>query len=260
MVLTFLEPFIHFKYLLTQLTSRELKARYKQSFIGYAWVILNPLAQLAVYSFVFSMVFKSPSADVPYPVFLFVGLLPWTLFYNSIAQATQSLVQNASLLKKVAFPREIIPYSVIISKLVDFFFSFLVFFGFIFVFKIQLESSAWIFFPLLLLQTAFTIGLSLILSAANLFYRDIQYLVNLVLMLWMYLTPVMYPLSMVPKKYWWVYQLNPMVGIIDGYRSALFGYDLRWELIGWSALISLLMFVIGFVLFKKAEKAFSDVV
>src|SRR5689334_18479488 len=109
-------PFTKYRYLLNQLTQREIKARYKQSFVGYAWVLLNPLAQLAVYSFVFSMVFKFPSGGVAYPIFLFTALLPWTMFQNAISHATQSLVQNASLLRIVAFPREVVPYSVVLSK------------------------------------------------------------------------------------------------------------------------------------------------
>lgn len=260
MVKKFLEPFVHFKYLQTQLISREIKARYKQSFMGYAWVLINPLAQLLVYTFVFSLVFKSATHDVPYPIFLFIGLLPWTLFQNSLLHATQSLVQNDSLLKKVAFPREVIPYSVIVSKMIDFFFSALVFIVFLFFFQTPVATTAWLFFPLFGIQLLLTTGLSLILSTANLFYRDIQYLVNLVLMLWMYVTPVVYPLSMVPAKYLWLYKLNPMVGIIEGYRAALLGYAFDMGLIYWAATVSLLIFIIGFLLFKKAERVFADIV
>ena len=127
MIADLVKPFTSHRFLLEQLTQREIKARYKQSFVGYAWVLLNPLSQLLVYSFVFSVVFRFPTANIPYPIFLFSALLPWTLFQNAISSATQSLVVNASLLKKIAFPREIIPYSVVFSKLVDFFFSALVF-------------------------------------------------------------------------------------------------------------------------------------
>ena len=260
MVKLFLEPFLHYKFLLSQLINREIQARYKQSFIGYAWVVINPLAQLMVYSFVFSLVFRSPTNNIPYPIFLFVALLPWTLFSNSILQATQSLVQNDSLLKKAAFPREVIPYSVVISKLVDFFFSALVFVFFLIFFKTGVAATAWIFFPLLFVQLLLTTGVSLILSAANLFYRDIQYLVNLVLMLWMYLTPIVYPLSMVPSQYVWLYKLNPMVGIIEGYRAAIFGTAFEVHIIGWSVGISIFVFLVGFFVFKKAERVFADIV
>lgn len=260
MVKKFLEPFAHYKYLLSQLVNREIKARYKQSFMGYAWVLVNPLAQLLVYTFVFSLVFKSPTQGIPYPIFLFVGLLPWTLFHNSVFHGTQSLVQNESLLKKVSFPREIIPYSVIFSKLIDFFFSAVIFLCFLLLFKVEIAATSWLFFPLFAIQLILTVGLTLILSAANLFYRDVQYLVNLILMLWMYLTPIVYPLAMVPTKYLWLYELNPLVGIIEGYRAVIFGTTLNWSVVYWSLAISTLIFILGFLLFKKAEKVFADIV
>lgn len=259
MKFTLLQPFTSYKYLLYQLTQREIKARYKQSIIGYAWVLLNPLAQLAVYSFVFSIVFRFP-ATIPYPIFLFSGLLPWTFFQNSLMSATQSLVANDSLLKKISFPREIIPYSVVFSKIVDFGFSSLVFLLFLAIYRVPLASSWWIVVGLFFIQILLTTGLSLFLSAANLFYRDIQYLANLLIMLWMYMSPVVYPVAMVPEKYLWLYKINPLVGIIEGYRSALFGYPFEWSIIIWSAVSSLFIFIFSFVLFKKLERVFADVV
>lgn len=259
MLRTFLQPFTSYKYLLYQLTQREIKARYKQSIIGYFWVLLNPLAQLAVYSFVFSIVFAFP-APIPYPIFLFSALLPWTFFQNALMSATQSLVVNDSLLKKISFPREIIPYSVVFSKVVDFLFSSLVFILFLFVYQVMPASSWWIVLILFGIQVFLTVGLSLFLSAANLFYRDIQYLANLLIMLWMYMSPIVYPVSMVPQKYLWLYKLNPLVGIIEGYRSALFGYPFEWSIIIWSGVSSIVIFVVSYVLFKKVERVFADVV
>lgn len=254
------EPFISYKYLLFQLTQREIKARYKQSFVGYAWVLLNPLAQLFVYSFVFSMVFRFPTNNIPYPIFLFAALLPWTFFQSSIMAGTMSLVENASLLRKVVFPREIIPYSVIIAKIVDLLFSSFVFILFVLIYQVSLSSTTLMILPIFLIQLMLMTGLSLLLSSFNLFYRDIQYLTNLLLMLWMYMTPIVYPLSMVPEKYVWLYKLNPMVGVMEGYRSALFGYPFELSIIMWSAITSGFIFVLGYVLFKKTEKVFADIV
>ncbi len=253
------KPFSQYRYLLFQLTQREIKARYKQSIIGYAWVLLNPLAQLLVYSFVFSVVFRFPTGDIPYPIFLFAALLPWTLFQNSITAATQSLVNNTSLLRKVAFPREIIPYSVVFSKLVDFFFSSLVFFAFIIYYGVSLSATSGLFLLILMIQIILMVAVSLFLSAANLFYRDIQYLTNLILMLWMYMTPIVYPVSMVPDRYLWLYKLNPMVGIVEAYRSALFGYQFEWSILGWSAFCSVVLFIFSYLFFKKTEKVFADI-
>lgn len=259
MKLTLLQPFTAYKYLLYQLTQREIKARYKQSFIGYSWVLLNPLAQLAVYSFVFSMVFSFP-ASIPYPIFLFSALLPWTFFQNSLMGATQSLVLNDSLLKKISFPREIIPYSVVFSKVIDFGFSALVFILFMVIYRVPAAGSWWIVFVLFGIQLMLTLGLSLFLAAANLFYRDIQYLANLLIMLWMYMSPIVYPVAMVPSQYLWLYKINPLVGIIEGYRSALFGYPFEWSIIIWSAVSSLFVFIFSYVLFKKLERVFADIV
>lgn len=253
-------PFQSYKFLLLQLTAREIKARYKQSVVGYAWVLLNPLAQLLVYSFVFSIVFRFPTNGVPYTVYLYAALLPWTFSQTAISSATQSLVDNASLLRKVAFPREVIPYASVISKVVDLFFSALLFVAMVAILHVKISPTIILFIPLFVIQVILTTGLSLMLSTLNLFYRDIQYLTNLLMMLWMYMTPIVYPLSLVPKPYVSLYKLNPMVGIIEGYRSAIFGYPFEWTIIAWSALISLLIFILGFWFFKQQEKRFADAV
>lgn len=260
MLKSFLQPFLHYKYLLLQLTQREIKARYKQSFVGYAWVVLNPLAQILVYTFVFSQVFRFPTNNVPYIIFLYAALLPWNFLHATISSATNGLVENAPLLRKVAFPREIIPYSISVAKILDLFVAGIVFIIFLFLFKVPLASSAILFFPLFIVQLLLTTGVSLFLSAANLFYRDVQYLTNLVLMLWMYMTPIVYPLSLVPAKYIWLYKLNPMVGIVEGYRSALFGYPFETTIIWWSVGVSVVIFFFGFIVFKKLEKVFADIV
>ncbi len=253
-------PFIAYKYLLYQVTTREIKARYKQSIVGYAWILFNPLAQLLVYSFVFSIIFKFPTGGIPYPIFLFVGLLPWTYLQSSLATSTLVLVDNANLLKKVNFPREVLPYSVILAKSIDLFFSLILLVAFMIFFQIPFYPTALLFFPLLLIQIILMTGLSLFLSAANLFYRDIQYLTNLALLMWLYLTPVVYPLSLVPERYVWLYKLNPMVGITEGYRSALLNYPFDWGTIIWSVISSVVIFIFGYWTFKKGEKVFSDIV
>lgn len=256
----FLTPFISYKFLLSQLILREVKSRYKQSIIGYAWVILNPLTQLLVYSFVFSVIFRFPTNNTPYSIFLFIGLLPWIYLQSSLSAATMSLVDNADLLKKVYFPREILIYSVIISKSVDFLFACLVLIAFLIYYQIQPAASAIFLIPLFFIQITLMIGISLMLSTFNLFYRDIQYLVNLILMLWMYLSPVVYALSLVPNNLVFIYKLNPMVGIIEGYRSAIFGNPFDIGTIIWSFVISSSIFLFGFWVFKRAEATFADIV
>ncbi|MFZ1721701.1 MAG: ABC transporter permease [Microgenomates group bacterium] len=259
MIASILRPFHSHKFLLYQLVQREIKARYKQSMVGYFWVLLNPLSQMLVYTFVFSIIFRFPS-EIPYPLFLFAALLPWTFFQSSISAAADSLVSNDILLKKVAFPREIIVYSVIVAKTIDFLFASLIFVVMMALYSVPFGLSALWFFALLLIQIVLTTGLSCLLAAFNLFYRDVQHLTRLFLMIGMYLTPVVYPLSMVPARFVWVYKLNPLVGIVEGYRSALFGFPFETSIILWSALVSLAVFVFGYAVFKYSEKYFADIV
>ena len=172
-----------FKYwpLVKKLTLREIKARYKQSFLGFFWIILNPLFQMAIMSFVFSTILKITNLGVHYPVFLYAGLLPWTFFANSLSSATNVLVGNSALLKKIYFPREVLVLSTLLSKVFDFCLAFLVFIILLLVFRIPMTLYMLLFIPIFVLQFLFTYGLSLLLSALNLFYRDIQYLFDLIL-------------------------------------------------------------------------------
>lgn len=256
----FIRPLAFYKYLLYQLTIREIRARYKQSIIGYIWIIFNPLIQLLIYSFVFSIIFKFPTGNVPYSIFLFIGLLPWIYLQTSLTTSASVLIDNSNLLKKVNFPREVLPYSVILAKSVDLFFSLLLLLGFMIFYKINFYPTVLLIFPLLFIQIILMTGLSLFLSAANLFYRDIQYLTNLSLLIWMYMTPIVYPLSLVPREYVWLYKLNPMVGIIEGYRSAILNLPFDLGTISWSVAVALLVFISGFWIFKRGERIFSDIV
>lgn len=260
MLFKLITPFISYKYLLLQLTLREIRARYKQSIIGYFWVILSPLLQLAVYSFVFSVIFRFPTNNIPYSIFLFVGLIPWIFFQTSISSSTLSLIDNSNLIKKVYFPREVFPYAVILSKGVDFLFAFSVLFLLLVISRVQIHLTAIYFLPLLLMQILLATGISFYTSLFNLFYRDIQHLVALLVMLWLYLTPVAYPLSMVPNQYIFFYKLNPMVGIIEGYRSAIFNTPFDTGTIAWSATITFIIFTSGYIFFKRSENIFADIV
>ncbi len=253
-------PFIAYKYLLFQLVQREIKARYKQSIIGFVWIIFNPLIQLMIYSFVFSIIFRFPTGGVPYSIFLFVGLLPWIYLQTSLSSSTLVLVDNANLIKKVNFPREVLPYSVILAKSIDLFFSLVLLFVLMLFYKIAIPLTVIVVIPLLFIQVLLMTGLALFLSAANLFYRDIQYLTNLILLVWLYVTPVVYPLSLVPKEYVWLYKLNPMVGITEGYRSALLNLPFDIGTIVWSAISAMVIFIVGFWVFKRGEKVFADIV
>jgi len=252
----------HWKELLWQMVGREVKARYKQSILGYFWVILNPLAQMLVMSFAFSLILRIPtnsSSNIPYSIFLFVALLPWNLFANSLSSATNSLVNSSTLITKVYFPRTILVLASIISKLVDFVFALSILIIYMIIYQIPISFNILWTIPIFLIQQIFTVGLSLFFSAANLLYRDIQYLLNLLLVLWMYATPVIYPADIVPSQFKFVFQLNPMAVIINAYRQTILGggqpnfYSLIIALF-----LSLSILLIGFSYFKSREKIFAD--
>ncbi|MCB9812841.1 MAG: ABC transporter permease [Pseudomonadales bacterium] len=250
-----------YKELLSELTKREIKARYKQSVLGYAWVILNPFFQMLVMAFVFSKILRITDLGVPYALFLYVGLLPWNLFAASITSSMNSLVGNGSLLTKIYFPREIFVISTILAKIVDFLLASIVLVIFFIFFHQQVTLNIFWILPIFLIQQLFTFGLSLVLSAFNLFYRDIQYLFGLILLTWMYITPVIYPTEMFPEQYRWIFKLNPMAIFINAYRQVMLGGGLpNFTSLGIALGLSLVMVVIGYKIFKNLEGMFADVV
>lgn len=250
-----------YRELLWNLANREITQRYKQSILGYAWVILNPLFQLIVMSFVFDTILHVPSLGVPFIIFLSVALLPWNLFTQSLSSSSNVLVSNSNLITKIYFPREILVYSTIIAKMVDFGYSCLVLVAFLIIFHIPI-TVFYLWIPLIfLIQLIFATGISLLVAAFNLFYRDIQYLLNLIILLWMYVTPIMYPIEVIPEKYRFVMSLNPMAVIINAYRQVMLGNkNPNLYSLSVAALISVVTFILGFVVFKKLEGEFADYV
>lgn len=250
-----------YRELLWNLANREITQRYKQSALGYAWVILNPLFQLVVMSFVFDTILKVPSLGVPFILFLSAALLPWNLFTQSLTSSSNVLVTNSNLITKIYFPREILVYSTILAKLVDFGYSCFVFLAFIFFFHTPI-TIYYLWVPIILIvQIILMSGISLIVSAFNLFYRDIQYLLNLIILLWMYVTPIMYPVEIIPEQYRFLFSLNPMAVIVNAYRQVLLSNKSpNMASLAVAALVSLLIFSLGFALFKKMEGEFADYV
>ena len=243
-----------------QLISREIKSRYKQSFLGYAWVILNPLLQMLVMTFVFSLIIRVSSLGVPYAIFLYVALLPWNLFTNSLTHATNSLVNNASLIKKIFFPRQIFIQATLIAKIVDFLFASLILVFFFFYYHQPVTLNFLWVIPIFIIQEIFTYGLALIFASLNLFYRDIQHLLSLVLVLWMYVTPVIYPVEMVPEAYRFIFKLNPMAVIINAYREVMLGGNMpKLSSLGIALALSLATYFLGRKIFNKLEGYFADV-
>lgn len=253
--------FTKYQELLHELTMREIKQRYKQSILGYAWVILNPFFQMLVMAFVFSIIMRIPDLGVPYPLYLYAGLLPWTLFSNSLISASNILVSNAGLITKIYFPREIFVASTILAKIVDFLLASTVFVVFMFYFRVGVTWNVLWVLPIFAIQMLFTYGLSLFLAAANLFYRDIQYLLGLVIMIWMYLTPVIYSTEIFPPHYRWIFQLNPMAVIINAYRQVILAGGMpNLRSLAIALVVSFVLLLISYRFFKKVEGVFADIV
>lgn len=253
---------VNYGDLLTQFTLREIKSRYKQSMLGYVWVILNPFVQMIVMSFVFSHILRFAEIETPYPVFLYIGLLPWIFISQSISSSLNSLVGNSSLITKIYFPKETLVLSTVLTKLFDLLLSVCVLVPFLIIYQIDFLSIQlfWLI-PVLLIQGLLSFSLSLLSAALNLFFRDIQYVVNHVLLLWMYLTPVIYPESLIPKQYHFFLLLNPMAVFIKMYREVILSKKTP-ELMEMTIVCfaTLFVFVLSIIFFRKIEGTFADVV
>ena len=247
--------------LLMNLTKREVKGRYSQSFFGIAWAIAQPLATMAVFTLVFSRLAKMPSGGAPYPLFAFAALVPWFFFMNSVASGTMSLVTYRNIVTKTYFPREIIPLAQVCSRLIDFAAAAALYAVLMVVYGVGLGAwalAAPAFFVLLLL---FTIGFTFATSGANVFYRDVNPVVQIALQLWLYLTPVAYPMAAVPLRFKWLFVLNPLSAIVEGFRAALIFNrppDLTLTLV--SAALTVVLFAASFGAFKRMDRYFADVI
>jgi lipopolysaccharide transport system permease protein len=240
---------------------RELKVRYKQTVFGGSWAVAQPLLTMVVLSVIFGSLLDVPSDGVPYPVFSFVALLPWTLFATGIARAGNSLVQDPNLLSKVYFPRVALPLAAISALLVDFAIAFVVLIGMMLFYGI-VPGVAVLTLPLFLLLayvTALAVGLWL--SAANVKYRDIIYVIPVLVQFWLYLTPVAYPASLVPEAWQPLYGLNPMAGVVEGFRWALLGTGSAANAIFFASTgVAVLLLATGLLYFRRMERQFADVI
>jgi len=247
--------------LLVNLTKREVMGRYTQSLFGVGWAIAQPLATMAVFTFVFSRLAKIPSGGAPYPVFAYAALVPWFFFSNSVNSGTLSLVTYRNIVTKTYFPRELVPFAQVCSRLLDFASAAALFALLIVYYRVQLGPWALLTPGFFLLLMVFTTGVTLVTSAVNVFYRDVNPVVQIGLQLWLYLTPIAYPLSQVSARYRWLFVLNPLSAIVEGFRSALvFGRAPDWPLTGVSAGMTLALFAAAFFMFKRMDKYFADVI
>lgn len=252
-----------YRDLLWTLVWRNLTVRYKQSVIGIAWAIIKPVMQMVVFTLVFGRLAHLPSDGIPYPVFLFAGLLPWTYFSSTISSASGSLLAGGNMINKVYFPRLILPFSYLFTSLIDLFLSMLVLFGMMAWYRADMVFGfQMLLFPVFLLPAiALAGGLSLWLCALAVRYRDIHHLIPYLLQIGMFITPVVYAVKMLPAHYQWILQLNPMTGVIEGFRWALLGKPAQgWGMMGLGFLLSVLVLYSGMIFFRRVERTVADVI
>jgi len=250
-----------YRELLYFLVWRDIKVRYKQTALGAAWAIIQPLFTMVIFSLFFGRLAKMPSDGIPYPLFTFAALVPWTFFANGLNQSSNSLVASANLLKKVYFPRLVIPIATVLAGVVDFALSFAVLLGLMAFYGIA-PTIQIVWTPLLLLLALVTsLGVGLWLSALNVKYRDVRYIAPFIIQIWMFSTPIVYPSSLLSGVWRTIYGLNPMVGVVEGFRWTLLGTSTApGFMIGLSAIVSFLILVGGAFYFRHMEKTFADIV
>ena len=249
-----------YRELLFFLTWRDIKIRYKQTVLGFAWAILQPFLTMVVFSLFFGRLAKMPSEGLPYPIFNYTALLPWQFFENSISNSTTSLVANSNMVTKVYFPRLFVPISSVLSGLADFMIAFLVLIAMMIFYQV-VPTIGLILLPLFLLLAFVTaLGVSLWMSALNVKYRDVRYIVPFLSRFWFFATPIAYPSTLLDEPWRTLYGLNPMVGVVEGFRWALLGTQPPQAMIFLSIFIALGLFISGLFFFNRTEKTFADVI
>jgi lipopolysaccharide transport system permease protein len=242
-------------------TIRTLRGRYQQSALGWFWAIVQPVATVAIFSLVFTRIVPVDTSGVPYILFSYAAVVPWTLLSSSISDMAMSLVQNMNLVGKIYFPREALPIAALLARLADFGIAFILLVILVIFYGIPVSPLGLLWLPFIfLIQLALMLGLGIGSAALSVFYRDVDPLLKLVIQIWFYASPILYPVSLVPEKWQWVYFLNPMAGIIAAYRDVLIYNTLPGDYLLPAALVSLTILVLGYWFFKRVEYQFADII
>lgn len=250
-----------YRELLGVLVMRDLQVLYKQALLGAGWAILQPVFAVIIFSIIFGYIVKMPSEGVPYPLFAFAGVLPWTYFAEAVRRSGTGLVTDAELVRKVYFPRLIMPLANVISPLVDFCIAFVVLLIVMAFFGIAPSWKMLVIPPLMLVAALLALSIGLWLAPINVRFRDIKHTLPFIIQIWMYASPIVYPLSMVPQEWQALYSLNPMVGVIEGFRWAVFDRgEPNFTALAMSGVIIVLLLAGGLVFFRRMERTFADVI
>jgi lipopolysaccharide transport system permease protein len=257
---TRLKELWEYRELLLFLTWRDIAVRYKQTVLGVAWALLQPVLTMAIFSVVFGRLARIPSDGMPYPLFVYCGLVPWQLFAYALANSANSLVANERLVTKQYFPRMLLPLSAVLAGLVDFAIAFVVLLGMMVYYRVMPTSAVWTLPLFVLLVVASAVAAGLWLSAVNVRYRDVRYALPFLSQLWLFATPIAYPASLMPEAWRPLYGLNPMAGVVEGFRWALLGGSGPGPLLAVSVAVVLLGLAMSLAYFLRVERTFADVI
>jgi lipopolysaccharide transport system permease protein len=255
--------FLAYRELLWVLTLREIQIRYKQSVLGIIWAVLQPLGMALAFTLIFSLLLKVDTGETPYILFSYSGVILWTLFSNSLTRAIPSLEANSSLIRKIYLPREFFPMSSVLGAFFDFLISVVIFVGLMIYYRnfVHLTPNVLYVIPILLIQMIFTFGLCFFASAVDVYYRDVKHALPFLIQVWMFVTPIMYPVDRIPDRFQLYYFLNPMSGIVVNFRRvAIDGLSPSFNYLGIAAAGAILLFIVGYWYFKRVEMEFADVV
>jgi lipopolysaccharide transport system permease protein len=249
-----------YRELLYFLTWRDVKIRYKQTALGAAWAIFQPLFAMLLFTLIFGRLARLPSDGIPYPLFAYAGLLPWTFFANAITNSGNSLIGSTSLITKVYFPRMIIPGAAVAACLLDLAIGCLLLIPMLFYYRVSVSWNLFMLLPLVLLATLLALAIGMFTSALNVKYRDVRYALPFLIQLWLFASPVIYPASMLSAKWRWILALNPMTGIIEGFRASLFARRFDWSLLVTDAGLIVALLLLSALIFRRVEETFADII
>lgn len=249
-----------FRELLYFLAWRDVKVRYKQAALGVAWAVIQPVFTMVVFTLFFGKLAKVPSEGLPYAIFSYTALLPWTFFSNAVSASGNSLVASAHLITRVYFPRLLVPGAAVLAGMVDFGIASLVLVGLFFWYGVALSWQIVLFPALVLLTVALALGVGLWAAAINVKYRDVRHALPFMMQLWMFISPVIYPTSLMPERWRWLLMINPLTGLIEGYRSALLGKPFLWGALAYSAAFGVASLIYAAYSFRRLERQFADIV
>lgn len=260
-MINYFKELYKFRELLIALTKREIKVRYKQTTLGAAWAILQPFSLMLIFSLVFGVFLKLESDNVPYPIFYYSALLPWTFFSTSFSFGALAIINNSNLITKTYFPRETIPLASVGAAILDLIVSSLIFLLLMIFYKIPLTYQLIYVLPIIAILAIFTTAIVLLSSAFVIIWRDLKFVIPLLIQIWMFASPIIYPLSQVPEGLRGIYMLNPMAAVINNFRKiTVQGGTANWQELSSAAIVSVLLFVLCYLFFKQKEKIFADII